>query len=806
MLRLMIPGAAALTLLAGASFASADDGDDAVIPEVVLDDSQWQPLPLGIRIAFADPAGRIWLQDGRGSTDWDLKQLQHHIADQFDREMPVIRNAYLALFEPGGRVWFISYQLHLVLGYDGETWIIHSTVDRENRVYGRCQTRGALVNADAHLYAGNAVWLRGMRGVYRFARGEWSYQVMAGERIRYGGNVRLSVEPQGKLAVAWTPGSKDVWLFHNSKWTQQSVPVFTQIPALTELLAVSPESFLYVDQNRRLQRASVLADSSVKLESPDGTDAGFSGKVQVSKIQNLYSDESGRIYVVADDVRGGDSDATSIEESSYPGGLVIMEPGGKVAALRDRELVAAFGRVASSLPAGILTADGSRVWLRQRSGRGRPFLFDLSTRKRLNEIPHVGFRTLHAVDRLGRVFVSASNPGSFSHPVMVWSTNGRPNPRLTVETHDIGPGPVTVTGDGTVWATDPDGQLICYTSGEWQTLPEAPFENSSTVRIESLIPGHGGMVLAQSRDRAALCQPGCVIDSGDLFRVIEDQMDCLCRAFGPDKPQPEQKQVLQIVAARDGRIWCLHQRALRVLDGDLWYDATDALLAAGSRHGTTSVLAPIGDGRRVFITDLSLRHDGGRSFFGTFKDGELYFANAPHVLSSSGTSTYSLRGMDGALWIASTQGRANRTSDAITGQEALRILTAKTDVSLVNSGHAQLLDRAGNIWLSRIRSQGADHVNLWRGGRINQQLHIPGFTGGLLISDGPGSVYARTKIGLQHLVATDRQCCTYQTDTLYDLSWLATEPHYQAFSCQGFVVFATRTPDGSHLHLIDLPR
>ena len=471
----------------------------------------------------------------------------------------------------------------------------------------------------------------------------------------------------------------------------------------------------------------------------------------------------------------------------------------------------AFGRITGNLPSAILTPSGESLWLPNRYGRGKPMLLDPATGIRLGEISHAGFQSVHAVDHHGRVYVSSPESGSYSQPIMVWSPNGRTNPHLQVVSRDIGPGPVAVSGDGTVWATNPDGQLICLTAGRWHTLDEPPFPKRSSnreTRIESMIPGRDGMVLVQSGDDVALCDPCRIIDTGDVFRVIEDQRGWLHYAFGPDKPRPPQeKQALQIVASREGRIWCLHNGALRLLDGDLWYDATDALSAAGSRNGTTKILAPIGNGERIFVSDLSLRHDGGRSFFGRFEDGELHFARAPHVLGTmSAFAGYSLRDRDGALWIASTQGRAGTTSDAITGQESIRAIPDEIDKSLVNSGHPTLLDRAGNIWFGRIRSKGVDQVNLWRDGRINQQLHIPGYSGELLFSDCPGSVYAHTKTGLQHLVATDNQCRTFRTGTLYDLSWLDTVPHFQAYSCQGYAVFATRSPESSHLHLVCLPQ
>ena len=813
MLRLMsVSGVAALTLLIGIGQADDDDVNGPEIADVVLTDAQWQPLPLGIRSALADPSGRVWLQDGRGYAKWDVQQLQAHIAEQFDRQVPQIRNAHIALSEPEGRVWFVSYQLHMVLGYDGENWITHSTVDTTNRVYARCQTRGALIHADAHRYAGDAAWLLGLRGVYRFQNDEWSYQVMTGERVPYGKHVRLSVEPQGKLAVAWTLGNQDVWLLHRGKWAIHNVPVHTKLSSLTQLVAESSRSFLYIDTERLVQRAVLQDNGRLEFEKPTGADSVLFGKVRASRVKNLYADETGRVYVLAEMIDGVDADdVNSGGGDGYAGGLITAGPNGDVRVLQnDRKLMNAFGRTAGLVPRAILTPGSEAFWLPNSYGRGKPLLLDPVTQKRLGQIPHPGFRVLHAVDRYGRVYTSSSATASETHPLMVWSPHGRTNPSLHVVSHEIGPGPVTVSGDGTVWATNPEGRLICHTNNGWHTLPGSPFPDKTRGRataIESMIPGLDGMVLVQNGDRAALCQPGKLIDSGDLFRVIEDQRDWLQYAFGPDKPRPEEKLALQIVVGGDGRIWCLHNRALRLLDGDLWYDATDALIAAGSRRGVTSILAPIGDGERVFVSDLSLRHDGGRSFFGQFEEGELHFAKAPHVLSRmSGFAGYSLRDRDGALWIASTQGRAGNMSDVISGQESIRVIGPKQDVSLVNSGHAHLQDRAGNIWFGRIRGQPIDQVNLWRDGRINQKLRVPAYAGELLFSDCPGSVYAYTKTGLQHLVAADHQCSTYRTGTQYDLSWLDTSPHFQAYSCQGFAVFATRGPNVAHVHFVCLPR
>ncbi len=530
-----IAGVMTLTVLVSVRQINAGDGGDAVFPDVVLNDSQWQTLPLGVRYAIADPAGRIWLQDNRRYAQWSLEELQAHIAEQFGRRIPQVCNACIGLLEPGGRVWFVSYQLHMLLGYDGETWITHSTVDTNNRVYGRCQTRGGLINADAHRYAGNAVWMRGLRGVYQFEKGEWSYQVMTEERVPYGKNVRLSVEPQGQLAVAWTPGNQDVWLFQGGEWTRHNVPVHTQLASLTQLVAESSRTLLFIDAERRIQRAVLQANGRLEIEQPKHGESVVFGNARASKVPNLYADEFGGIYVIAEA-----SGRLDPEESgtSTTGGLIVSAADGKVHVLQSgREMINAFGRISGNLPPAILTQSGDSLWLPNRYGRGKPMQVDLASGTRRDEIPHAGFPSVHAVDRNGRVYVTSSESGSFSQPIMVWSPDGHTNPQLQVFSRDIGQGPVAVSGNGVVWATNPKGQLICLTAGRWYTLDERPFPKESSnreTRIESMIPGRDGLVLVQSGDQvASSCgrsARSCPIDRGGFCRTVSI---CFIRCWPP---------------------------------------------------------------------------------------------------------------------------------------------------------------------------------------------------------------------------------------------------------------------------------
>ena len=249
-----------------------------------------------------------------------------------------------------------------------------------------------------------------------------------------------------------------------------------------------------------------------------------------------------------------------------------------------------------------------------------------------------------------------------------------------------------------------------------------------------------------------------------------------------------------IAADRQGRIWCLHNRDLRVLIDDTWLDCREPLIAAGDRNGAMAFFVPGPDHRFLFVGDGSLRHDGGMSFLARIEDGRLHLTATHHAIDGMGQYP-AVREQNDALWIASPDGGAGSTSDYFTGQSAIRLdRDGRETHRLKMSGFPVLSDPIGNMWLSKIRGRSLDLFNIVRDGEVIQQIDVPGqiettFRNSEyapVFCDRPGSVYVQTEGGLQHFVADETAPDCYRTGQRYSLG--TSQGILRAYSSQGYCI------------------
>lgn len=121
-----------------------------------------------------------------------------------------------------------------------------------------------------------------------------------------------------------------------------------------------------------------------------------------------------------------------------------------------------------------------------------------------------------------------------------------------------------------------------------------------------------------------------------------------------------------------------------------------------------------------------------------------------------------------------------------------------------------LSDEAGNIWLCNIQGPVQDTYNVWRNGKIVQKLQIPrADRNTFLFSDKPGSVYAWTVSGLQHLVADGPTFDRYRVVRLYPIEGISGQSLSRGYSKHGYLVALTASEARSvlyyYLHLVKLP-
>ncbi len=202
-----------------------------------------------------------------------------------------------------------------------------------------------------------------------------------------------------------------------------------------------------------------------------------------------------------------------------------------------------------------------------------------------------------------------------------------------------------------------------------------------------------------------------------------------------------------------------------------WHDTNEALIEGGATEGLVGTLGLVGDGRAVLVVELGLhRTDGRRAFFGRVADGKPRFVKAPENCRC-GDRARNIASPDGTVWM--TTFTAGQYGVARADETGVR-------QDLRNVGYPLLLDEAGSLWTVELRSTARDQLNVCRDGKFVQHLQIPQLTdAGFLISDRPGSVYARTTLGLQHLIADGPKFEQYRLGKLYALEGIAGDRYGQ---------------------------
>lgn len=344
-------------------------------------------------------------------------------------------------------------------------------------------------------------------------------------------------------------------------------------------------------------------------------------------------------------------------------------------------------------------------------------------------------------------------------------------------------------------------QLVRFDQGQWKVVQTELKES-----LPFFVPGAKGVMLVGDDRQWTLYQGSKKIASGGITGLLEDHRELIVRAFGPDHSPSPFPAILMIAANREGQIWCLDNGALKVLVGGRWRDALEPLTRAGSRSGHLEYLVPLGNGRRVYVSDLAMRHDGGRSFVGQFEGGKLRFADAPHAHRERNMAL-GLRDREGATWISAIDSKASRACDMVLGHSAYRFDKEGNLVQHLNkAGWVCLTDDSNNIWLNKILGNSRNRFSLWRDGKIVQELQIPDSQqGSFLFADGPGSIYAFTGSKLQHLSADPPDFQRYRIDRLYTISGLKGGVSVMLYSRQRWFVVKTTVGDEHILTLVQIP-
>ena len=352
----------------------------------------------------------------------------------------------------------------------------------------------------------------------------------------------------------------------------------------------------------------------------------------------------------------------------------------------------------------------------------------------------------------------------------------------------------SIGDDGTIWAETKRSQLVGFHDGKWKRADF--FDDISRrqgkhrgPRLFSVAGGRDGVALVNTGSKYIICQPGeetiDLIASGSLHQLLEEHTELMKNNFARLKYSQERERYFCFT--KNGKIWCSGGGSVHVFDGEVWHDATDALISKGV-FPLAHLLAAVGD-ERVYI------YGHRKSVFGELADGKFQFTSAPRA--SGFNEGYFFYDNEGVLWLNG----AFSGSGGYRWLGPVRIPPDQPPKVVDNAGpygRPKLSDASGNTWLlfRKVREIGkeSDEVLICnKAGKIVQRVTIPGYNqrpnSGAMFSDRPGSVYAKTKSGFQHLIAEGPDFENFEVVEELSNPKDLNRPKFFGYSSQGWLVY-----------------
>lgn len=778
---------------------------------VSLTPEMWQALPANIIAVKVAPDGRPWYEvQGNRTRPDSIAQRMATIESQFSRPAPVYAGGRVALFEPGGRVWFYDYYSRGLIGYDGKTWLLRSLSDENEGNIAGCSTRGGLFAGEVSRFAGSTAWFLGAQGVYRFDGTDWHYQTFSkpgpGQII---GRLLLAAAADGRTAVAAQNLSTALWIFRDGRWQEHAI---SEPPAAARR-AVRRVNGPYYVQNRMSNPRSlaIAADGTIWMLMEggdcrrfdlDGNELASSpAGLQFQSLSQLLQDESGRIFLASKDISDG---------VSAPGpGLAIIAADGKATLLSGAE----FERgLSSRFTNVVLTPSGKQAWLPFHEAGEPARLLDFDKKLFIDVLPRGDCDAVCAVQADGRVFARISSEGPHGGPIMVYTPTGSAGRELQREIELPMRGEhYAAADDGAIWFTSSAGQVM--------RLQDAspPAQIASASALAAFLPGHHGILLAATNNSAALYRGRELIARGNISDLIEEHTADFREGFDPRalrEGSADPTSTLDITADKSGNIWWRDaQRRLLVWDGQQWHNAHEALIAGGSHDGAANWIRPLGDGSKIYVYETPNYSNSTCCFQGELSKEKFRFVPARSVPSRIGWPPPGIRDLQGGLWIPIEK---RSGPNFLPVPHAARIDQGDNAYEVSDAGEARAVDRSGSVWLaaSDFRSNVRGLFLIWRNGKIVERIRVPACQEyDPLASDRPGSVYIVTSAGLTHYVAEGPDYQHYHLQADYRLRDLSGIPRALFVAPPGYLSIVSsqqprynRSPLDCRLTLLKIPK
>lgn len=846
----------AAAILAAALPAALPHGASALEPtrpvEVRLENVYWQALPDEVIAVFRGPDDRIWYQVFEDSPEPASAEARASIEREFGRPSPHIVGARPALFEPGGRVWFISQSAQMLFGYDGKTWIEKPAGDGRSFI-GQCPGHQPTRAAGCNAFVGGRAFFPQWGGVAWYDGKTWSYQAWPfGDKDTEHEWVLVPAQ-DGREAFALVKwGERSLWRFRDGRWSEQPLPSDDQAgpveaiapaqgggvwlmtshghlvqpfgnegteaavaPLLRDLAseewpvrerATAALAAMGPALKPRLEAAlAATKDLEVRFRLQDILE-GFRakpaavvfGEYRVSNVTLLASDQEGGLIVGARAVSKGDGQAKQ--------GVVHVDAKGACRTLLGVKYVDAMQRGAwRGLPL-FWTADRRRLWAPgQHLHLGEPaVLVDPETGESVDQVPDGRFGRVHTVAADGTLFVGWHEPGR-GFTVAAYKP-GAPDTRRLLEAMPFvalgGWGCAAIADDGAILADVADKGISRFDGRQWRLV--AGLESQKECR--GIWGGANGSVMADFGDHLALLADGKVYTAPDYGRLIEQHDDAFVRAMRGSRTTGFIGDGARWVIDSHANIWLAASGRLAVWSGGRWLDCAAALRRTGSPSGRVWRIAGLGDGGRVFVYDTCSGDEWGHSFIGEVRGDEVGFVRTPgsDVLWDVHRG---IRDPDGGFWVPSLLRCLGTSGELAFVQTNYRLMEEGIDAEVRGGGPPLLCDRSGNVWLGNPWTGRPNEFPLWRKGAPPAQVRVP--TGNeytAFLSDRPGSVWAWTQFGVLHLTADASRPTEYRVAAVLSPSPVEGEVRWLAYSALGYLAAIVHTPEGRRrLLLFPLP-
>jgi len=801
--------------------------------------------------------GRLWSQLAwRFDPEPTLTECKQLLERQFHEPAPRATNLHFALFDDRGRAWFYADGQRLLLGYDGKRWI-ERRAGPGVRFIGECSTAGQFLHGGSNRSIAGVQWFLDGNGIHRFDGEQWSYETFEppkpaarGERASPA-NPWLAVSPDGRHVVASIWQSGRLRVYHEGRWTERPIPhadpqgvgslvvtngghvwrltpssqlrVFSlsdDIPAIERRFPKLLAELAAAEYDRReaatLELIQLANYSKDRVEGAwkEATDPEvrrrlervirtvaqaaesrgiqlFAGR-ELTSPRYLAQDARDRLFVAADKVFGGDD--------ARPG-VIVADSEGQSRVLRNAAVTTSIRPHFAMQPQAIAAPAGDRLWISCLGTSRGACLFDLADDRVVDELGDARFGFLQAVDRDGKVYVTASSSVMVVNP---HAPDTRTPLRVIASPWEIDF--LRVADDGAVWAHRTDGDLVRFDGRDWRMMQSV---DTHAIRFAA---GADGVVLVGSESETFLYRHDRLVDRGDSAKeLVRKHRDMLADTFARARIRAETDYgQMSLAVDRDRNIWFRSGETVEILQGERWVAIGGALVRDGAKQDECLMMAAAGDGGRILVSGSFIDRD--QTFLGGFREGRLGFRRIPQAVLGYDT-TNGLRERDGALWIAAETARGYGDGSGgrvINGYLALRYEGAGDPTEIKNGGWPILVDQSQNVWLHRGYARGDHRLTVWRDGRIAQELELPETdTIGAAFSDRPGSVYAWTATGLQHLVADDPEQPTWRPGRVYSIDGVPFTISRIDYSKLGYVVVdgARELPGRSRrVHLVELPK